>query len=802
MKQFELFWAKKKQGEHGEIYHPLLFHTFDVGIVARELWKTGLHKAIRRFFVTELGLSEPETIAWLSFLIALHDTGKASPAFIRLDQKAQEALKQRGFSFSSRVVNKKCPHGVITACVLADLLQTVSRDDNFPRMFGRALGIAVGGHHGTFSGGGEAKPRQRGEGKWEDARKGLVEELARLFRVPLASLPNYSQNQAFYVLLAGLTCVADWIGSNEEHFCYAPPGTTPEQYESLAQKRAREAVTAVGWANWKPPASVATFAELFPSIQSPWPCQNQADTLAPQLTGSASLVLIEAPMGEGKTEAAMFLADYWAAKLQQQGCYFALPTQATSNQMFGRVIRFIAGRYPDQNVNLQLVHGASLLSEEFTDLRFRTYPEEDGSLDETHGNITVQEWFLPKKRSLLAPFGVGTIDQVLMAVLQTRHFFVRLFGLAHKTVIIDEVHAYDTYMSVLLERLLAWLRALGCSVVMLSATLPARKRQRLLQAYGGETPIQSAGYPQMTWVSGGKSGAVSFPAVQHRQIAVHHLGVSTAELVEKLRETVKGGGCVAIVCNTVGRAQAVYQALRQQQLVKPENLQLLHSRFPFEKRKEREDRALESFGKGGVRPRAAILVSTQIIEQSLDLDFDLMITDLAPADLVLQRAGRLHRHENARPAQLTQPGLWLRMPDSDVEGVPNFGVSQKIYDPYILLRSYAAFKDRNIIHLPEDLPTIVEEVYGTEGTWPSSELKQAADSAWEDMQEKMQKDEFTAKGNLISAPDDPAEPDEFLKQFSKGLEEDNPDIHKSLQALTRLTEPSVQVVLSLGIGRC
>ena len=796
MEQFELFWAKKKTEEHGEIYHPLLFHTFDVGVVARELWKTGLHKAIRHFFMTELGLSEQETIAWLIFLIALHDTGKASPAFIRLDQKAQEALKQRGFSFS-RLVNKKCPHGAITACVLADLLQTVSGDNNFPRMFGRALGIAVGGHHGTFSGGGEAKPRQRGGEEWENARKGLVEELARLFRVPLATLPNYSQKHAFYVLLAGLTCVADWMGSNEEHFRYAPPGTTPEQYAPLAQKRAREAVQAVGWANWRPPASVATFAELFPVIQSPWPCQKQAETLAPQLTGSASLVLIEAPMGEGKTEAAMFLADYWTAKLQQQGCYFALPTQATSNQMFGRVEQFIAGRYPDQSVNLQLVHGASLLSEEFMDLRFRTYPEEDGSLDETHGNIAVQEWFLPKKRSLLAPFGVGTIDQALLAVLQTRHFFVRLFGLAHKTIIIDEVHAYDTYMSVLLERLLAWLHALGCSVVMLSATLPAQKRQQLLQAYGGQAPIQSAGYPQMTWVSGGKSGAVSFPAVQHRQIAVCRLSDSTVELVEKLREAMEAGGCVAIVCNTVGRAQAVYQALRQQQLVEPENLQLLHSRFPFEKRKKREDRALESFGKGETRPQAAILVATQIIEQSLDLDFDLMITDLAPADLVLQRAGRLHRHENTRPAQLMHPTLWVRMPDIGVDDVPNFGASQKIYDLYILLRSYVAFKDRNTIHLPEDLPTIVEEVYDPEGTWPAPELQQAADRAWEDMQETMKKEEFAAKGNRILPPNYQGKPDEFLKQFSKGLEEDNPDIHQSLQASTRLTEPSVQIVCLL-----
>ncbi len=795
MEQFELFWAKKRNGEHGEIYHPLLFHTFDVGIVARELWQFGLHRAMRGFFETELGLSEPETIAWLSFLIALHDTGKASPAFIRLDRKAREALEQLGFTFR-RVNNEKCPHGAITAYVLADLLQTVSKGNKFPWAFGKALGIAVGGHHGTFSGE-KVGPRQRGEQGWEGVRKSLVEELAQRFRVPLVALPHYSKNHALYVLLAGLTCVADWIGSNEEYFPYASPETTLEQYEDRARQQARAAIQAVGWADWTPPASVAKFAELFPSIPSPWPCQKQAETLAPQLTGSASLVLIEAPMGEGKTEAAMFLADYWAATLQQQGCYFALPTQATSNQMFGRVEQFIIGRYPNQRVNLQLVHGSKLLSEEFSELRLRTYPEEEGSLAEMRGNITVEEWFLPKKRSLLAPFGVGTIDQALMAVLQTRHFFVRLFGLAHKTVIIDEVHAYDTYMSVLLERLLAWLRALGCSVVMLSATLPTRKRQQLLQAYGGQASIQSAGYPQMTWVSGGESGSVSFPAVHHRQIIVRHLNDSTTELAEKLREGLNTGGCVAIVCNTVGRAQAVYQALRQHRLVKPQSLHLLHSRFPFAEREKRENAALESFGKDGTRPKTAILVATQIIEQSLDLDFDLMITDLAPADLVLQRVGRLHRHENTRPAQLRSPTLWLRMPGIEASGVPNFGELRGIYDRYVLLRSYVAFKDRNTIHLPEDLQTIIEEVYKPEVFRQLPELQQEVDRTWKDMQRTMEKEELTAKGNLILPPDDPAEPAEFLKRFSKDLNEDSPDIHQSLQALTRLTEPSVQVVCLL-----
>ena len=797
MARLDLLWAKWRDGEQGGDFHSLLFHMLDVGVVAQELWQRGLHASLRRFFVSELGASPQETIAWVSFLAALHDIGKASPTFQRQSEHARQRLQGHGFSF--RRLSENCPHGIITAYVLDGILQALSEAEDetgeFPREFGRALGLTVGGHHGTFDPGNSPRPGQRGtEREWTDARFRLAAELVEFLRVPVGHTPRYSQNRAFYFLLAGLTCVADWVGSNERHFPYAPRGTDPERYAELVRRRAREAVKALGWARWKPPVSVATFAELFPSIQSPWPCQEQAVALAGRLPRAASLVLIEAPMGEGKTEAAMFLADHWAATLQQQGCYFALPTQATSNQMFKRVKQFLGGRYPDQTVNLQLVHGGSLLSEEFTELRFRTYPEERGSLDDQRGNIAVEEWFLPKKRSLLAPFGVGTIDQTLLAVLQTRHFFVRLFGLAHKTIVVDEVHAYDTYMSTLLERLLAWLRAVGSSVVLLSATLPARKRQQLLQAFGGQAPVQDTEYPRITWVSGKQSGSVSFPAVQRRQMAVHRFNGPVDGLVERLRAMMKAGGCVAIVCNTVGRAQETYRVLRQRRIVEPDDLHLLHSRFPFAEREQREGLALDCFGKDGRRPQAAILVATQIIEQSLDLDFDLIITDLAPADLVLQRAGRLHRHENVRPAPLAEPALWLRMPDLTDDQVPDFGASQRIYDRYILLRSYLALKERQTVRLPEDLPIIVEEVYGREASWPSPGLEEAAGLAWEEMQKTMDQEKRVAKGNLIPPPEGPDEPSEFLQRFSKDLEEDNPDLHQSLQALTRLTEPSVQVV--------
>lgn len=570
-----LLWAKKRGTKEGEIWHPLLYHMLDVGVVAETLWDHAIHGSLHDFLINEVGgLPETETRAWLCFLTTTHDTGKASPAFQRQSDKAVQVLEAHGFPFEKFTL--RCPHGIITADTLAPLLRSLCHPTDFPLDLGRTLALAVGGHHGVFVRG-KSKPGQRGEDPaWRELRQEIVTTLAQLFQVQPTTVPRNSESLAFYILLAGLTCVADWIGSDERYFPYTLEEADPTRYLALARQRAAHAVQSLGWSAWHPPATPVPFTALFPFITNPRPLQTATVALSPQLTGHSSLVIIEAPMGEGKTEAAMFLADHWIATQQQQGCYFALPTQATSNQMFGRVQEFLRSRYPDQWVNTQLVHGAKLISEDFDELRLRTYPEESGA--PTSGGITAEEWFLPRKRSLLAPFGVGTIDQALMAVLQTRHFFVRLFGLAHKTIIIDEVHAYDTYTSTLLERLLEWLGTLGCSVVLLSATLPARKRQALIQAFGGKARLENAPvapYPRITWVSGNASGTVAFPAMQQRQLTIRHLRDDNDDLVQALHAGLVEGGCVAVVCNTVGRAQDVYQAIKNAQLVSPDCLQLL-----------------------------------------------------------------------------------------------------------------------------------------------------------------------------------------------------------------------------------
>ena len=470
--------------------------------------------------------------------------------------------------------------------------------------------------------------------------------------------------------------------------------------------------------------------------------------------------------------------------------YVAMPTQATSNQMLGRVRKFLQGRYAGGQVELFLLHGNAAWSDDMESLRLAAIDEESDS------TVVAHSWFLPKKRGFLAPFAVGTVDQALMSVLQTKHFFVRLFGLSHKTVIFDEIHAYDTYMSTLFQRLLRWLAATKTTVVLLSATLPEQTRRQLVQAYTGRPLARSVVYPAITWASAETDGVlpVATSSTGARTLAVEWIDREPPALVEILRTALQDGGCAAVICNTVGRAQAMYQALADAHIVPDDDLILFHARFPLNRRQEIEGRVLSRFGKDGQRPKRAIVVATQVIEQSLDLDFDLMITDLAPADLVLQRAGRLHRHARPkkRPPNLTEPRLLVTMPQMQ-DDLPVWGNDGWIYEPYVLLRSYLALHGRSEIAVPSDVQALIEAVYGGPDLIPGdpdATWRGALDQAYREMTRQVDKDRFQARNNLIAKPDD----EDVLRADNRQLDEDNPELHETWRALTRLARLSVRLV--------
>lgn len=779
--------------------HLLLYHLIDVGQVASVVWTEVFTEGTRQRISSLLRLSSDKCGRLLSFLAAAHDLGKAGPSYQRKygpDWLCQ-ALTNAGFELhgSGKAYDPHLPHGTVSAWALETLLtQQLSID----KRLAYRLAVAVGGHHGIWPQL-ESLKHITDSQIWSDLRASLLAELVRVFDPPgaVAMPARPTDTNAVLTILSGLTSVADWIGSqNDQFFGYWQEPMRAEAYAERARAVAYKALQELGWLGWHSNGGVRTFAEVFAylGIDAPRPVQQQVIDLAVPQDGP-TLLVIEAPTGIGKTELALYIADRWLQQTEGRGLYVAMPTQATSNQMYSRVGEFLHQRYPDAHVNFHLVHGQAAFQDDL-----RRQVELQGVGDDGEAHLAAEAWFFPRKRTLLAPFGVGTVDQALLGVLQTKHFFVRLFGLSHKVVIFDEVHAYDTYMNTIFQLLLTWLGAIGTSVIILSATLPNSTRRTLVQAYTGKEHVAAESlYPALTLANGQRQETVQLPKPPSYTLQIAWCEDRAAEatarfLVKELAE----GGYAVVICNTVRRAQAVYRALDKARQcgeldIAVEDLVLFHAAYPPVWRKKIEHWVLRKFGKGGERTGRAIVVATQVIEQSLDLDFDLMVSDLAPIDLLLQRAGRLHRHvvNDGRRHGLSRR-LVVLQPERDGTSAPFFG-RDTIYTPYILLRTYCVLHDKDAIQIPEQVSPLIEAVYDSE-----QELTKLAQGVTADqldyLRQKMDDDHREAQNKagtrLVLAPQERR----LLNHASLGLEEEDPQAHKQLQAKTRDIDFSITVI--------
>ncbi len=313
---------------------------------------------------------------------------------------------------------------------------------------------------------------------------------------------------------------------------------------------------------------------------------------------------------------------------------------------------------------------------------------------------------------------MGTIDQAELAALNTRHAALRMLSLAGQTLVVDEVHACDMYMTTIIERLLRWLSELNASVILMSATLPQERMRCLQSAWaGGKHLVVNGSYPHIAVVTcQGDAWNVQVASSQsERRITVEQISLSEKETEAKanlLLDLVAEGGCAVWITNTVGRAQELYRQLKISPRTRDVQFDLLHARFPLEQRLALESRIAGLYGKEGKRPQRGIVIGTQVLEQSLDLDFDVMVSDLAPIDLLLQRAGRMHRHQRPRPTVHTAPRLIVNMPS--VEIPIDETVDAKIYDAYLLARTRQLLDDRNLLVLPDDYRPLIEGVYSAE----------------------------------------------------------------------------------------
>ncbi|MFF3787765.1 CRISPR-associated helicase Cas3' [Streptomyces sp. NPDC001933] len=759
-------WGK----EHGlSRPYPVMCHLLDTGAVFQELWDVVLSDKTRAAIADALGLNVVESRALVSFWAGLHDIGKITPPFQAQVPACYSPVRNDPAYVSApgAETEKSFRHEIASHWALSELFSAAEYpgDRRLPRKsVGHQVAQLLGGHHGLFGAVLKAKEAAQassynpglGAQGWVGQRRAHFEELRRAmgaFVVPLYGLPA-----GLAVVVAGLVVVADWLASQTSAIEPRIPdpgwsGTAEEvdAHWQAAVKAAPGLVQAgrLGRARF----SAEEFGAMFPF--APNSLQRDLAEHLPGLVGEhgAGLVLVTAPTGDGKTEAALFASSLLGRAAGARGLYFALPTMGTADAMLPRVEAF-ASRSLSGERALMLLHSMAWLSSADAGGKAAAFeaPVGEGLMSAGRGTVVEADgWLRGPKRGLLAPLGVGTIDQALSAVLPLRYNALRLFGLSDKVFVVDEAHAYGPWMHQLLVRLLEWLGTMGAPVVLLSATLTGRSAGSLVDAYrrgaGFSEPSRVVprypGWLFASGISGEVSAARSTASNRARTLKVlrrpvvwdtaEPAGASVREggrraaLREVLAPVVAEGGTALVCCTTVAEAQQTYRDVRAafpSLVARPDGLRLLHSRFPADVRASITTRCETMYGKPRpsgeavtARP-ASVLVATQVVEQSLDFDFDLVVSDLAPLAQLLQRAGRGRRHERG---PLGRP-RWAAAEDEpelvvlDPLAVPGGSVPRswgKVYDAGLLRRTSQILSKcaGEGITIPAGVQQLVDEVY-------------------------------------------------------------------------------------------
>lgn len=765
-------WGKKKEKD-GQLYWlPLEQHLLDTSNIMIQLWNHWISNGQRNFILESISDVEDAGIKLVSFLGLIHDIGKATPNFFLrssfnnyskdLDELLREALAKTGFygiDNWNEEHSSRSPHALAGQVLLNAY------------GIGEDIASIVGAHHG--------KPV---DDKWE-VKKQLESYRANYFQEDcdgensnkwkmiqrklfdwalfeagygdIKELPNIKEQPA-QVILQGLLIMADWIASNEEYFPLFPIEKNKEEFQ--------EERLLYGWENWSKtytwnPEIITDITEQYNKRFQFEPRRVQQEFSKAILEANdPGIIILEAPMGIGKTEAALIGIEQMAAKKQCSGMFFGLPTQATSDGIFLRIKNWldkIASESGDDK-SMQLVHGKSQFNEVYQNLK------EAGNIniEDEQGNVVINKWFTGKKTAMLDDFVVGTVDQFLLAGLKQKHLALRHLGLSKKVAVIDEVHAYDSYMGAFLDRVIEWLGAYRIPVIVLSATLPAQRRKKMVEVYclgmglrqknieyEYDDWTETESYPLITYTDKNAVKQVrDLPLEGRKEIEIKLFKEDS--LVGKIKELTVEGGIVGIIVNTVRRSQDLAKELEF--LFGKEDISVLHSSFLAPDRREKEKQLLKEIGKNSKRPKFKIIIGTQVLEQSLDIDFDILFTDMAPIDLLLQRIGRLHRHKNTkRPRNFSNPVVYIM-------GIKDIGEfeegAQKIYGAYLLIRSQLVLPNKLI--LPTDISKLVQRVYSEEELNIPEEIIEKYEIAKEENRSKINRKENNANVFRIARPHD------------------------------------------------
>ncbi|MEV7004893.1 CRISPR-associated helicase Cas3' [Streptosporangium sp. NPDC051022] len=861
----------------GPAWNPLLAHALDTAAVAILLFDVYLAKPLRSLMVDTFGGGDVEKAKKvIALLAALHDIpGKACSGFQGGFHRSppKNGLKTAAKHWEARARATGLPlapdlgkyppvaHAALTAQLLPALLGCSCRrrcggdGEDSPAL--HMVADLLGGHHGHIPSLRDVRSVNiDAHEAWRRVHEELVDDLAQILEVERTDMAKTVVPPSRPVVLpafAGLVVLADWIASNETFFTYRSPDDPVTDWWAASQEQAARAVRTLRLRRWQ--VERTGWATLFGEDRMPRPAQESVMRLLPE-TGPA-MVIVEADTGSGKTEAAWWAAHHLTLTNGYHGMYMALPSRAATEQVGTRATGFVGASLSGdmEQANLAIVHGTAAASAVAEELLQAASVGPAVAVDginvtcEDCRRAVLDDWFLFGKRGLLSPFGIGTVDQIVLAVQRSRFWFLRLFGLAQKVVVIDEAHAYELYQQTLLGEAVTWLADAGASVVVLSATLPRAVKETLVEAWcrGRRSPLtrEAPSESTITVVDGEGRMRGETPPVSHSGRTS-----TRSDLLELLPpvafprrpkdrsfehgwarsmlEQAREGGILAVLRNRVDSAVELYEAAcsvaGEFGWDEETEIFLLHGRLLERDRNRVQQRLLDLLGPHPVpdlrathpnpkRPRRLLVIATQVIEQSLDLDFDLMVSDLAPFDLLIQRRGRVRRHrvnDPRRPPLLDQVAplrvLWL----PDPEGAPLVtspdNLDGAVYAPYLLAATWHVLTDAGAersadgSHRREvrsdEVPGLIEAVYGDRLRGRTPHLEELLHRTRQEMEDGLFEERREAEERMVPAysPRGKAVTVEGLASGWLNGEETDPGLPVHLSARSRLGADSYDIL--------
>ena len=753
-------WAKT------DPYKQLLAHMIDVGSCVIEFLSAKSSVSYLDYLVSQWHCDRNTAIRFTAYLAAMHDIGKAMPCFQSKNaewlSKCPESVKVLFRESGTDIL-----HEFASKQIFNRVWKERSPEDEILRL---SYATVLSMHHQR-----NEQLRVRIPDEWQEIQN-QIESVASNCFYEDGILPVPDNINSVCYLLTGIIILCDYVASS------GPFSQLQRLHVGYTEKSLETAHTTLrkyGLVDDSDKRIIKTFSDVFPGIAAPRPIQKKCETL----DVFSPLTIIEAPMGEGKTEAALYLAERMCQASNKRGIYVALPTQATSNQMYSRVNAMLETLGGHKS---RLMHGAAFMMD--------TVAEDDINI--STDNPEAEKWLGSSLRmGLFDQNGVGTVDQVMASVLRMKFSPLRMAGLFNKILIIDELHAYDAYMSKIIQSLLKWCHEYKVQAIVLSATLQKSQKASYLSCYKDDAEHfceEKEPYPLITQIS--NDGTIRSYATNSTMEAAYKFkivpfGDNCEAIANYTLDKVRNGGCYCVLLNTIKKAQAVYRILLEKSANDEElDIALLHAKVTVGEKAEAEKKCLEKYGRASsCRPQKSIVVATQVLEQSLDLDFDGMITDLAPIDSLLQRIGRVHRHRlPVRPDSMKLPEIAVIIPaaSAPTQLDTRYGSSGHVYYPFLLFNTEQLIKKYETINVPNDVRTVIEAVYGS--------IDEKNMKAWRDMSFSQDIKISDAAGNIYP---DPNENNFYQWQASTFLTHSEVDdgFEPGVHATTRLGEPTFRL---------